>query len=362
MSSQSLRIIHTVSSLQGGGMEQFVLRLAEAQVKQGHQASIVSLNDGPLLEIVRQKELPLTLLKHRTMLGRITHCAAHFALKAPDIVHCHNPTSLRYATIGKLVSGGRLIFTDHAQTKGIVRKGSAFEWKQVNAYVAVSQETATHAGDIGYHGPTEAIHNGVEFAPAQRSRDIVRAELNLGQQVVLINVASFYPVKAQDVLVRAAALLKSRGISVVTLFLGDGVERERVETLARESGLNQADVRFLGFRNDVADLLAASDIFVLPSRAEGLPMSILEAMSHRLPVVCTPVGGNPELVFDGEHGRLVPVDDPSALAEALAALVSDPLLRQRQGEAGCKRVSLDFSFERTSQLYERIYRRVLAGT
>lgn len=359
MTSRSLRIIHTVSSLQGGGMEQFVLRLAESQIKAGHAASIVSLNDGPLLEIAAQKNLSITLINHGPMLARIAHCAMHFAWQAPDIVHCHNPTSLRYATIGKLVSGGRLLFTDHAQTKGIVRKGSPFEWKRVDAYVAVSGETATHAGDIGYQGPTEVVHNGVEFAAAGRSREAVRAELELGNRAVVVNVASFYPVKAQDVLVKAAASLKDRGVPVTTIFLGDGAERTRVEQLARDLGLGPQDVRFLGFRNDVPDILAASDIFALPSRAEGLPMSILEAMSHRLPVVCTPVGGNPELVLDGEHGKLTPVDDADALALAIAQLVSDPVLRQRQGEAGYKRVTQDFSFDRTSSLYEAIYRRIL---
>jgi L-malate glycosyltransferase len=359
MTSRSLRIIHTVSSLQGGGMEQFVLRLAESQIKAGHAASIVSLNDGPLLEIAAQKNLTVTLINHGPMLARIAHCAMHFAWQAPDIVHCHNPTSLRYATIGKLVSGGRLLFTDHAQTKGIVRKGSPFEWRRVNAYVAVSGETATHAADIGYQGPTEVVHNGVEFAAAGRSREAVRAELELGNRVVVVNVASFYPVKAQDVLVKAAASMKNSGVPVTTIFLGDGAERPRVEQLARNLGLGPQDARFLGFRNDVPDILAASDIFALPSRAEGLPMSILEAMSHRLPVVCTPVGGNPELVLDGEHGKLTPVGDAQALAQAITQLVLDPVLRQRQGEAGYKRVSQDFSFERTSSLYEAIYRRIL---
>ncbi|MBI2732614.1 MAG: glycosyltransferase family 4 protein [Aquabacterium sp.] len=360
MTTRSLRIIHTVSSLQGGGMEQFVLRLAESQIKAGHSASIVSLNDGPLLEIAAQKQLPVTVINHGPMLARIAHCALHFAVQAPDIVHCHNPTSLRYATIGKLVSGGRLLFTDHAQTKGIVRKGSPFEWRRVNAYVAVSGETATHAGDIGYHGATEVVHNGVEFAPAQRPREAVRTALGLPvNRIVVVNVASFYPVKAQDVLIKAAAKLKADGQPVTTVFLGDGAERTKTEQLAESLGLGPDDVRFLGFRNDVPDILAASDIFVLPSRAEGLPMSILEAMSHRLPVVCTPVGGNPELVLDGEHGKLTPVDDASALANAIGQLASDPVLRQRQGEAGYKRVTHDFSFDLTSQRYEAIYRRIL---
>lgn len=340
-------------------MEQFVLRLAQSQIKSGHKASIVSLKSGPLLEIARQMALPVTLLDHGNALTRLAHCFGHFALQAPDIVHCHNPTSLRYATLGKIASRGRLVFTDHAQTKGIVRVGTPFEWRRVDAYAAVSAETATHAGDIGYHGPTGVVHNGVEFAPAQRDRQTVRAELGLENRIVAINVASFYAVKAQDILVKAAARLKSAGLPVTTLFLGDGAERANVEKLAADLGLTEQDVRFMGFRNDVPDLLAASDLFVLPSRAEGLPMSILEAMSHRLPVVCTPVGGNPELVIDGQHGRLTRVDDDQALADAMATLVSDPALRKRQGDAGYLRVTQDFSFERTNGHYEIIYRRVL---
>lgn len=361
-SSQNLHIVHTVSSLQGGGMEQFVLRLAQSQIKSGHKASIVSLKSGPLLEIARQMQLPVTLMDHGNAVLRLAHCFGHFALQAPDIVHCHNPTSLRYATIGKIASRGQLVFTDHAQTKGIVRVGTPFEWRRVDAYAAVSAETATHAGDIGYHGPTGVVHNGVEFAPAKRDRQAVRGELGIDEnRIVAINVASFYAVKAQDILVKAASRLKSAGLPVTTLLLGDGAERAHVEKLARELGLTEQDVRFLGFRNDVPDLLAASDLFVLPSRAEGLPMSILEAMSHRLPVVCTPVGGNPELVIDGQHGRLIPVDQDEALAEAMAALVSDPALRKRQGDAGYLRVTQDFSFERTHSRYEAIYRRVLGN-
>lgn len=248
MTSRSLRIIHTVSSLQGGGMEQFVLRLAESQIKAGHAASIVSLNDGPLLEIAAQKNLTVTLINHGPMLARIAHCAMHFAWQAPDIVHCHNPTSLRYATIGKLVSGGRLLFTDHAQTKGIVRKGSPFEWRRVNAYVAVSGETATHAADIGYQGPTEVVHNGVEFAAAGRSREAVRAELELGNRVVVVNVASFYPVKAQDVLVKAAASMKNSGVPVTTIFLGDGAERPPGRAIGQEFGLGATGRALPGFQ------------------------------------------------------------------------------------------------------------------
>ena len=361
MASSILRIVHTVSSLQGGGMEHFVLRLCESQRRRGHDASVVAITGGPLLEIAAQKGVPLTVLRGDHKVKRVAHAAAHFALHRPDVIHCHNPTSLQYGSVAKLASRARLVFTDHAQTKGIVRVPHAFEWSLVDAFASVSGETARHASDIGYHGHAEVVHNGVEFTPARRPRAEVRAELGLDGRVVGVNVASFFAVKAQDSLIRGVAELKKTGAPVTMLCVGDGAERAAVEKLAGELGLDGADVRFLGFRNDVADLLAASDFFVLPSRSEGFPMSILEAMSHRLPVVCTPVGGNPELVTDGTHGYLVPVDDAVALAAAMGKLAGDEAHRKALGEAGYARVKGDFSFDRTTDRYEAIYRRILAA-
>jgi hypothetical protein len=175
-------------------MEQFVLRLAESQQKRGHDASVVALTGGPLHEIAVQKGVPLTVLRGDGKAGRLAHCAAHFAWHRPDVVHCHNPTALHYSTIAKLAGRTRLVFTDHAQTKGIVRVGTPIEWQFVDAYASVSGETARHCGDIGYTGKPEVVHNGVDFAPARRPRDEVRAELGFEGRVVAVNVASFFPV------------------------------------------------------------------------------------------------------------------------------------------------------------------------
>jgi glycosyltransferase involved in cell wall biosynthesis len=350
-----------MSSLAGGGLEHFVLRLAEAQRRRGHDASVLSVKGGPLLEVARDRRVPVTVLAGPTRERRVLQAIAHFAWRRPAVVHAHNPTALQYGAIGKLAGGARLVVTDHAQTKGIVRVGSAFEWRLADAVAAVSGDTARHAIDIGYKGAPEVVYNGVDFTPSKRARGEVRAELGLDERrVVGVNAASFYPVKAQDVLVRAAAELARRGAAITLLLLGDGAERPNVEALAKALELGPDRVRFLGFRNDVADLLAAADFFVLPSRAEGFPMSVLEAMSHRLPVVATPVGGNPELVTGDVHGYLVPVDDPAALASAMEKLAGDEALRRRLGDAGRARVTGEFSFDRTTDAYEAIYRRVLA--
>src|SRR5204863_7471061 len=131
---------------------------------------------------------------------------------------------------------------------------------------------------------------------------------------------------------------------ITLLVAGDGDERERVERRARELALPADRVRFLGFRRDVPRLLAASDFFVLPSRTEGLPLCLLEAMAQGLPAIATPVGGVPEVIEEGITGLLTPVEDPAALAEAIRRLAAEPALRARMGAAAQRRAAEEFSF------------------
>jgi glycosyltransferase involved in cell wall biosynthesis len=356
-----LRIVHTVSSLRGGGMEAFVIGLCAVQRRLGHDASVMAIHGGPLAPLAEQLRLPVVVLERGDLPRRLLAAARAMRRLRPQIVHAHNPTSLQYAALGRLVTGGRIVLTDHAQTRGIVRVPSRLEWRLTDAVVAVSADTASKTPLLGYSGHVEVIHNGIEFRKPGRSRAEVRAALGLGEQVVAIHVAGFVPVKAHDTLVRALADLGRRGAPVTLLAVGDGPERPRIEQLARDAGLGQAQLRFLGFRTDVADLLAASDLFVLPSRAEGLPISMLEAMSHGLPVVATAAGGSTEACDDGVQGLVVPIDDPGALAGAIARLAADPALRRRMGDAGLARVGDEFSFERTAERYGATYRRVLDG-
>ncbi|WP_437929396.1 glycosyltransferase family 4 protein [Sorangium sp. So ce291] len=376
MGTSTLRIVHAVSSLNGGGMEHFVLRLAEAQRRHGHDASILALRGGPLEELARQRALPVTVLRGR-LPARVAQGALAFARRRPHIIHAHNPTSLHYATVGKLLTRARLVFTDHAQTRGIIRVPSRFEWRETDAVVGCSQDTADKSGAVGVASNISVIHNGIDITPARRTREEVRAELGFGADAAPaassepaassapdassagaflgIMPAAFHPVKGHDVLLRALARLRDRGVAVTVLIVGDGDERDRIHGLARELGIHGKEARFLGFRKDVPDLLLAADFFVLPSRDEGLPLAVLEAMARRLPVVVTPVGGVPEVVRSEEHGLLVPVDDPDALAGAIERLARDPALGRRLGEAGHVRVRDDFSFEKMTRKYEQLY-------
>ena len=144
------------------------------------------------------------------------------------------------------------------------------------------------------------------------------------------------------------------------LVVGDGELREELVRQAKDLGVENTIV-FVGERNDVPDMLRIADLFVLPSVSEGLPISILEAMANRLPVVATNVGGIPELVRDGETGALVPSGEPHSLARAVIELLSNPEKMQAAGAAARARLKTHFSQEimvaKTEKLYQNLLER-----
>jgi glycosyltransferase involved in cell wall biosynthesis len=136
---------------------------------------------------------------------------------------------------------------------------------------------------------------------------------------------------------------------------GRGEEEPRLRAQAATLGIGDR-VHLLGFRDDVADILAAGDVFTMPSLSEGLPLALVEGMSFGLPVVVTRVGGVPEVVTDGVEGLIVPPSDAGALAAALEALLQDPARRQQMGAAARTRAIRDYALSTMADRYERLYR------
>jgi glycosyltransferase involved in cell wall biosynthesis len=195
------------------------------------------------------------------------------------------------------------------------------------------------------------IHNAVDIAGAPRSphdRPTPR----------LIAVGRLKAPKDFLTLIRALAALPNHAFEA--MIVGDGPERDAVEAEIRRLEL-QGPVRLAGERSDVPELLAESDVFVLSSRSEGLPVSVLEAMAAELPVVATDVGGLAELVVDGETGILVPPGDEAALTEALGRLVEDRDLRRRLGTAGRARAESSFDLSEFRRAHLELYERQLGS-
>jgi glycosyltransferase involved in cell wall biosynthesis len=168
-------------------------------------------------------------------------------------------------------------------------------------------------------------------------------------------VARFNEQKDQTTLLKAIAQLKDDSIHLD--LVGSGPSLESCKALAKSLGIEN-QVSFLGDRRDVPDLLAQSQIFILSTHYEGLPISILEAMRAGLPVVATSVNGIPEEVVDGKTGFLAPRQDVQALADALHTLINSPEIRQQMGKAGREKFEQEFTVERmiteTREIYEAI--------
>jgi glycosyltransferase involved in cell wall biosynthesis len=232
---------------------------------------------------------------------------------------------------------------------------------RIDQVVAVSKTQLGELRRLGFQADRIiVIPNGIPAPLPGRPRDAVRAELGLAADDVLaLLVASLRPEKRAEVFVEAVGRAQAREPRLHGAVAGGGPQLSRVRSIVAEA---PGDVRVLGERSDVADLIAASDIVCLTSAFEGLPITVLEAMALSRPVVATRVGGVPDAVTDGSTGRLVPVGDSEALAGALVDLARDPVLRHTMGEAGNAVYRERYTLESMVVRYGEILRALLDRT
>lgn len=238
----------------------------------------------------------------------------------------------------------------------------------IHRYIAVSrhlEEWLIKEARIPAHKLVQ-IYNGVDtrkFFPAEKTNSSRKtADTDSSASVVIGTVGRMERVKDQLTLVRAFITLckdnAGNRARLRLMLVGDGPLRGEAEEMLRNAGL--ADRASLtGSRSDVDNLLREIDIFVLPSLNEGISNTILEAMASGLPVIATNVGGNGELVVEGETGCLVAASDPAGLAEALQVYVDDPARMYRHGQAGRQRVEALFSLDGMVRAYTQVYSTLL---
>ena len=206
-----------------------------------------------------------------------------------------------------------------------------------------------------------SIHSGVELSRYTEPRpDPIMARKRLGLSPdwpVVGSVGRFEPVKGYDTLLEAAALLRTRQPKVRFLLAGEGKEESRLKRLAKELRVEDR-VFFLGWQQEIPEILSALDLFVLPSRNEGMGRALVQAMAMGKPIVATRVGGVPEVLGEGEAGLLVPPDDPVQLSQAIEQLLTDRELARKLGEGG-KRRAPAYSAERMVAEIESLYETLL---
>jgi glycosyltransferase involved in cell wall biosynthesis len=286
------------------------------------------------------------------------------------VVHVHSPYPAIGARLGLSGRGGpRLVYTEHNVWS---RYHPATFWANLLTFhrndhvLAVSDHVKA---SIRYPRPlrfirtppVETRYYGIDSASVAQwgAPDDVRAELGLPEAAPVVGtVANFKVGKGHMQLLDAAAAVRRSVPDVRFVVVGQGVLEPQVRRRATQLGLD-GTVTFTGYREDATRIMGAFDLLAIPSQYDGLSIALLEAMSLGKPSVLTRVGGNPEVVEDGEHGLVVPPENPNALAEGIVALLGDSALRGRMGEAARQRAR-DFDIRaavrRSEELYEDLLR------
>ncbi len=366
-----MRVLQMIDLLRIGGAQKLVETFALHAASYGIQASVLSLHDdpqSPIQQALRDAGVEVFLFPapHLLDAGRLRALAAHFRARRYDVVQTH----LAYANIlGGLV--GRWTGTPVVATLHSVGQDPRFRNPlrraletctlryAARAVVAVGGEVAqAHTDRLG-RKRIEVIPNAVPEIPplSLQERRALRSQLGCTpENVVLIAVGRLAPPKGYPDLLEAFARLHTHAPHARLWVVGDGVLRDELHSLKGHLGLDAA-VRFLGRRDDVPALLSAADIFVNASHWEGLPLAVLEAMMAGLPVVATAVGDVPSVLMP-EAGQLIPPQAPAALASALIALVEDPALRQRMGDAAREHARRVYGLEAWMRRLRALYTRL----
>jgi glycosyltransferase involved in cell wall biosynthesis len=230
----------------------------------------------------------------------------------------------------------------------------------VGRYIAVSDHIAEELRrDLRLaDGKVEAIHNAVDVSRFSAAPDRELRRTLTGDDVtpLVLTVARLHEQKGIDVLLEAVPKIPTAHFAIA----GDGPERGRLEKLARDLGVEKR-VRFLGPRSDIPALLLASDLFVLPSRYEGFPLALLEAMAAEVPVVATRIAGVDELVVDGQNGNLVEAGDSAGLGTAITNLLADPGRRKALATRGHELVLQRYGAEATAARVTHVYDELLSA-
>lgn len=362
------RVLHVVPRLGLGGAEILAVHLACASHSNSYQVAMASLSDEveeALLRQLGERGIPVWTLgkrpgpdpraarRLRAVLQRFdpdilhTHLyvlsyvfAASVGLRTRTVVHTiHNVAEKEATRIGKLIQG--IAFRSGVKP------------------VAISDEVLASMDRVYGLKECPLIPNGIPVAsyrPGPDARPAWRGREGFAPDDVLIAcVALLRPQKNHALLIRAFSTVARRWPRARLVLVGDGPERGKLHDLA-ERLCPAGAVRFLGNRTDVPQVLAASDVFVLSSDWEGNPLSVMEAMASGLPVVCTAVGGVPELVADGVSGFLVPAGDQETLADRLERLIADPELRRSMGRRGACEADLRFDLPAMARAYAQLYR------
>lgn len=370
-----MRVALIIDSLSKGGAERQVLYLAEELARLGCEVEVLYYYDEQYsYERLTGSDVSFTLLSRRGGPLLLFRRMWRFLWRGSfDVVHAFKDQACIYGCLAAKAAGVPVVLAGyrcHYQGRGLTRLCHRLLNHTIQGWVVNSRAIAASLVEHIGTDPAKChvIYNGIDADRFQvpLSPGEARSALGVAADVPIVTIIGrLRPEKNHALFLDMAAVVHGRMPRVRFIVVGDGEELEALEAQAKRLRIAPV-VRFLGSRSDIPEILAATDVYVLTSRDEGLPNTVLEAMSAGRPVVCTEYAGVEEALEDGQQGFVVPNRDPAALAAHVCELLADPALREAMGRRGRERVAARFSRralgEQSLKLYQDALRRATART
>ena len=360
------QVLQVVLSLSPGGTERLVIELSK-RLHAAHGMHVCCLDaPGVWAEELTARGISVTAVGRRPGFspGVGRQIARIAAMHGATVLHCHQYSPFVYGALARLWRPMDVVFTEHGRFSDAPPSMKRHVANRLlsrfpSRVFSVSDDLRTHLTSEGFpERQVQVILNGILMGPTPAPAARREARMRLGlepEHFVIGSVARLDPVKDFGTLVRAFDDVHRVLPHARLVIIGDGPERGTVVDEIARTGLTDS-VILTGHRQDVPSLLPALDIYANSSIFEGVSLTILEAMAAAVPVVATRVGGTPEVVVDGETGRLVPARDVRSMAAALLSIAADAGTAARMAASGRRRVERHFSIERMVDQYAAVYR------
>jgi glycosyltransferase involved in cell wall biosynthesis len=370
---KKIRILEGIRQGKIGGGESYLLGLVENLDREHFEPVVLSFSDGPMVARLRAQGIETHVLFTETPFDiriwkKVKSLIAELDI---DIVHAHGTRACSNLFWAARRLRLPMVYTCHAWSfhldqHPLVKKmriwGEDFLTSRMDVNICGCEANKNTGKQLFRDFDAVVINNSIDsrrFNPYDEYKDI-RAELGIGkEELVVVSVARFTSQKQPLKLIRAFARLSGRVPNVRLLMIGDGEEKEAAISLIGSLGIGEK-VILQPFRQDIPDVLAGSDIYVLPSLWEAFPIALLEAMSMGKAVIGTNVDGTPEIIRDRENGLLIGIEDLEAnLEEALMELSTDQELRERLQQNAISSIYNKYTVENLAKKNENIYRELV---
>ncbi|KKR05335.1 MAG: glycosyl transferase group 1 protein [Candidatus Peregrinibacteria bacterium GW2011_GWC2_39_14] len=281
-----------------------------------------------------------------------------------EILHAHvwNPASCRYAYLASKSCKIPLVITEHDPGEISPLKTAFKKWllKNASKIIAISEENKKLLKALYPHVASKisVVHNGIDIAEFEKKITHAQSNPNQNNPKTILTVAALHPRKGLKYLIEAFSKINDKNLQLQ--IVGEGPQKQELQELTRKLNLSE-QVKFLGWRNDIPELMASANMFVLPSLHEAFGLVLLEAILAKLPIIATNSGGIPEIIENNKNGLLVPPKDAETLANTIKILLENDELNKKFVQAGLEKVYEKFNAETMAKKTEIIYDRALSA-